>query len=108
MSKKILFKSEEYPLQFNFLVFKEWEKETGKKLSELGNIGNEAGAVEAVEVLTLLFLAINDACEEQGLTFPYTLKQFIRGVNPNELAELTQLIEVGDGEENKGQPVAKP
>lgn len=104
MSKKIKFKSEEYPLNFNFLVFSNWEKESGLKISELGKLAENAGAMEAVNILSLLYFAIQDACEEQKQDFPYTLKEFIRGVNPSELAELTSLIDIGGDGENKGQP----
>lgn len=104
MSKRIKFKSEEYPLNFNFLVFKNWETESGLKISELGKLAENAGAIEAVNILSLLYFAIVDACEEQEIDFPYKLKDFIRGVNPSELAELTSLIDIGGDSENKGQP----
>lgn len=104
MAKKILYKDKEYPIQFNFLVFKEWEKETGKKLSELGLLATESGAVEAVDALTLLYFAVCDACEESEVEFNFTLKQFIRGVEPSKIGEMMSLIELGESTENKGQP----
>lgn len=107
MAKKILFDGKEYPLQFNFLVFRNWEKETGQKISDLGILATGTGAVEAVDALTLLFFAVQDACEETETDFPYTLKQFIRKVDITKLGEMMQLIELGDESENKGQPKTK-
>lgn len=105
MAKKLVYKEVEYPLQFNFLVFKNWEKETGSKISELGALAADTGAVGAVDVLTLLFFAVQDACEEQGIDFPFTLKQFIRGIDIAKLEDMTKLIDLSDGGEveNKGQ-----
>lgn len=107
MAKRILFKGNEYPLQFNFLVFKEWEKETGKALSELGLLANGTGAVEAVDALTLLYFAIQDACDEQAIDFPFTLKQFIRGVDMANLGDMMSLIDLGEESENKGRSKRK-
>ena len=102
MAKMILFEGSEYPIQFNMLVFKAWEKETGLKISDLGNLATGTGAVEAVDALTLLFFAVQDACEEKEIDFPFTLKQFIRKVDISQLGEMMSLI--GDGSENKRQP----
>jgi hypothetical protein len=109
MSRKLLFCGVEYPLQFNFLVFKNWERETGKKLSQLGVIADESGAVEAVDALTLLYFAVQDACEENEIEFNYSLKAFVRKVDMTKLQDLISLIDLTDGEgsENKGQPAKK-
>jgi hypothetical protein len=106
MAKKLVFKDVEYPLQFNFLVFKNWEKETCKKISELGALAEDTGAVGAVDVLTLMFFAVQDACEEKEVDFQFTLKQFIRAVDISKLEEMAKLIDLTDGDEleNKGQP----
>lgn len=106
MAKEILYNGVKYPLQFNFLVFKEWENATGKKISELGILANGTGAVEAVDALTLLFFAVQDACDEKDIQFEFTLKQFIRNVDISKLGELMALIDLGESE-NKGQPVKK-
>ena len=105
MAKSILYNGTTYPLQFNFLVFKEWENQTGKKISELGLLANGQGAVEAVDALTLLFFAIQDACEEQSIEFKFTLKQFIRGLKFEDMETLISKIDLET--ENKRQPVAK-
>lgn len=107
MAKKILFDGKEYPLQFNFLVFSNWEKQTGKKISDLGILANGTGAVEAVDALTLLFFAVQDAADEAEKEFPYTLKQFIRKVDITKLGEMMAMIELGDESENKRLPKKK-
>lgn len=107
MAKKIIFQGSEYPLQFNFLVFANWEKQTGKKLSELGVLANGTGAVEAVDALTLLYFAVLDACEEKEINFEFTLKSFIRNVDVSALGEMMKLIDLSEGEENKRQPKSK-
>lgn len=94
----------EYPLQFNFLVFSKWENATGKKISELGNLAKDSGAVEAVDALTLLYFAIQDACEEQEKEFDIKLNQFIRGIKLDQLD--TYLSKIDLGAENKRQPKA--
>ncbi len=103
MAKEILFNGVKYPMQFNFLVFKDWENETGKKISDLESLANGLGAVEAVDALTLLYFAMKDACEEKGVDNDVTLKQFIRGIDMSKLGEFVSLINLGDSE-NKGQP----
>tara|TARA_R110000868_G_scaffold397642_1_gene670404 strand:- start:635 stop:964 length:330 start_codon:yes stop_codon:yes gene_type:complete len=106
MDKVILFNGIEYPLQFNFLVFANWEKQTGKKISELSSLSQDSGAVEAVDALTLLFFAVQDACEEKGIEFSVKLTQFIRGVKPEEIGQFMSKISLGGDEENKRQPKA--
>ena len=107
MDKVILFQGKEYPLQFNFLVFANWERQTGKKISELSSLSQDSGAVEAVDALTLLFFAVQDSCEEKGIEFEVKLSQFIRGVKPDEIGEMMSKINLGDDEENKRQPAKK-
>lgn len=104
MAKEILFEGVKYPLQFNMLVFRNWETETHKKISELGTLANGTGAVEAYEALTLLFFAVQDACDEKSIEFKVTLKEFIRKTDINKLGEMMSLIDLGDSE-NKRQPV---
>ena len=107
MAKEILYNGVKYPLQFNMLVFRNWETETGKKISELGTLANGSGAVEAVDALTLLYFAIQDACDEKGIKFDVTLKGFIRNVDFNNMGEMMSLIDLSDGSENKRQPKKK-
>ena len=109
MAKKIFYNGSEYPLQFNFLVFKNWELATGQQLSELGNLATESGAVGAVSALTLLYFAVKDACEEQKIDFSVELNSFIRSIKPEQFKSMVSLISLSDGEEleNKGQPKPK-
>jgi len=104
MAKEILYNGIKYPLQFNMLVFRNWENETKKKISELGTLADGTGAVEAVDALTLLYFAIQDACEEKEITFDVTLKGFIRGVDFSNMGEMMSLIDLSDNSENKRQP----
>jgi len=103
MAKEILYNGVIYPLQFNMLVFRNWETETKKKISDLGTLANGSGAVEAVDALTLLYFAIEDACEEKEIEFKITLKSFIRNIEIDKIGELMNLIDLGESE-NKRQP----
>ena len=103
MAKEILFNGKKYPIQFNMLVFRNWETETGKKISDLGTLADGSGAVEAVDALTLLYFAVADACDEKEIEFNYTLKGFIRNIDVNKIGEMMSLIDLSDGSENKRQ-----
>jgi hypothetical protein len=103
MAKEILYNGVKYPLQFNMLVFRNWETETKKKISDLGTLANGNGAVEAVDALTLLYFAVQDACDEKEIEFPITLKSFIRNIEIDKIGELMNLIDLGESE-NKRQP----
>ncbi|MFZ4797047.1 MAG: hypothetical protein ACOYMA_06100 [Bacteroidia bacterium] len=103
MAKEILYNGVKYPLQFNMLVFRNWETETKKKISDLGTLANGSGAVEAVDALTLLYFAIQDACDEKEIEFIVTLKSFLRNVDFSNMGEMMSLIDLGESE-NKRQP----
>lgn len=103
MAKEILYNGVKYPLQFNMLVFRNWETETKKKISDLGTLANGSGAVEAVDALTLLYFAIQDACDEKEIEFIVTLKSFLRNVDFLNMGEMMSLIDLGESE-NKRQP----
>ena len=107
MAKEILYNGVKYPLQFNMLVFKNWETQTGKKISDLGTLANGSGAVEAVDALTLLYYAIEDACDEKEIEFKVTLKSFLRNIDFSNMGEMMSLIDLSDGSENNRQPVKK-
>lgn len=107
MGKQLNYNGVQYPIVFNFLVFSQWERETGKKLPEIGNLSESAGAVEAVEALTLLYFAVQEGCDINNVEFDLTLKQFIRGIDMRNLGEYLSAINIEaiEGEkENKRQP----
>jgi hypothetical protein len=104
MAKEILYNGVSYPLQFNMLVFRDWETETGKKISDLGTLANGSGAVEAVDALTLLYFGVKDACEEKSIKFEFSLKQFIRGIDIANISDMMKMIDL-EPSENKRQPM---
>ena len=106
MQKKLIYQGIEYPLQFNFLVFRNWEKATGHKFTDIQQLAENAGATEVVDVLSLLYFAIEDACNEQGKEFNFTLNQFIRGLDMSKTEQMMSMISLSDEEQEKeGQPI---
>lgn len=108
MVKYIKFNGKDYPFDINFIVFEQWEIETGK---ELGDIGNGKKATDAVNALKLLYFAIKDGCEQKGREFDLTIKEFIRLVEPKDIPALISHIAIGgDGvvEEKKKKDKMKP
>lgn len=98
MSKGLLFKGKTYPVNFNMLVFRNWEKQTGRKFTEIQEMAGNAGAAEIFDILALLYFAVVDALEEKGQTFDFGLKQFIRGIDMNKIEEIISLIDLSEGE----------
>lgn len=92
MVKYINFNGKEYPYDINFIVFEQWERETGK---ELGDIGEGRKATDAVNALKLLYFAIQDGCEQKGIEFNLTIKDFIRLVEAKDIPTLISHIAIG-------------
>ena len=115
---KVPFEGAEYPVQFNMLVFNEWAKETGKSMDWLSEIAAKAKLAAELQkkgepipddvkttiddgicMIKLLYFGIADACEETETDFPYTVKNFVRRVSLESMAELTSYIKLTDHKE---------
>lgn len=106
-TRKVIFKGEEYPIGLTMLAFRNWEKLTGRKMSDVGELlkEGEVTAENLCDLLALIHCGITDACEEAERVFPFTLNQFIRKCEPQEIEQLTASISIEVPEsENTGQP----
>lgn len=117
--KIINIKGVDYPLQFNMLVFAEWEKLTSKNLGFLSEMQANANFIEeykvnplpenkekaeqltnnaisdAVALITLLYCAIKDACEETNTPFNITLSSYIRSIPITDIGIIANYISDG-------------
>ena len=109
-TRKVKFKGGVYPMELTMLAFRNWERLTGRKMSDVGELLKEGEAISAsnlVDLLTLIHCGIVDSCEDEGIEFPFTLNKFVRQCTPAEIQELTASISIEVPEsENTGQPLS--
>jgi len=74
-----------YPASLNMEVYAEFENQTGKGISE---ISNKIG-----DLTLLVYLAIKDGCEQRGVEFNFSVKEFRRVLEPGDMEAITSFIE---------------
>ena len=117
MSKKILFKSEEYPTRFGMSVYKKWELEEGLKFTDLATIFDnekEIGLSEMVIILSMGYFGIKSGCNKEGIEFNYTMEDFLDEISSEEVKGVIEAVTLGvaayfnaEKVENKGLPKTK-
>lgn len=100
-----------YPVTLNFYSIKMWELAKGKKMSEImsGLKDSPTESDSIIQMAELCYYGVKEECEEKGVEFGLTEKQFVRGLDGGQMQAVMQIATSFlnppiEGSENNRQP----